>query len=72
MDDGIVQPEKAALKAADLRRRAEACRRLADMSDTEDRKSLWRQRADDWDQTCGQGCKAAAVKKTNCDASLTT
>jgi hypothetical protein len=35
---------------AELRRKAEACRRLADMSEAAERKALWLQRADEWEQ----------------------
>lgn len=34
---------------AQLRRKAEACRRLADMSEDIDRKAMWLQRADYWE-----------------------
>lgn len=33
-----------------LRMKAEACRRLADLADDVDRKDLWLKRADDWEQ----------------------
>jgi hypothetical protein len=35
---------------AQLRRKAEACRRLADMSEDADRKAMWLERADYWEQ----------------------
>jgi hypothetical protein len=33
-----------------LRRKAEACRRLADMDQSADRKTLWLKRADQWER----------------------
>jgi len=33
-----------------LRRKAEACRQLADMDQSAERKALWLKRADDWEQ----------------------
>jgi hypothetical protein len=36
-------------KATELRIKADACRRLADMDDNRSQKSIWRERADDWE-----------------------
>jgi hypothetical protein len=33
-----------------LRRKAEACRQLADLDQTGERKALWLKRADDWER----------------------
>jgi hypothetical protein len=46
--------------AAELRRKAEACRRLADLSDNAKRKALWLERADNWE---GLAIKAAKQSK---------
>lgn len=35
---------------AQLRQKAEVCRRLADMADDAGRKALWLERADHWEQ----------------------
>jgi hypothetical protein len=39
-------PDEPAL----LRLKAEACRRLADLSEDSERKTLWLKRADDWEK----------------------
>lgn len=39
---------------AELRRRAEACRRMADLSNTEERKRLWLEKAADWERLAGE------------------
>jgi hypothetical protein len=42
---------------AQLRRKAEACRRLADMSEDAKRKAMWLERADHWEQLAVKAAK---------------
>jgi hypothetical protein len=35
---------------SELRQKAEACRRLADISESAERKALWLKRADEWEK----------------------
>jgi hypothetical protein len=49
-------------QAAALRSKAEACRRLADMADDPLQKSLWSERADNWDALAKQAEQAARRK----------
>lgn len=49
-------------QAAALRSKAEACRRLADMADDPLQKSLWGERADNWDVLAKQAEQAARRK----------
>lgn len=49
---------------AQLRLKAEACRRLADIShDHTERKALWLKRADDWEQLARKAEKRQRTKK---------
>jgi hypothetical protein len=50
-------------KATELRIKAEACRRLADMDDDPLRKSLWRELADDWEALAKKADLSAAKRK---------
>jgi len=50
-------------KAAELRMKAEACRRLADMSDDALQKAIWLERADDWEGLAKKAERAAAKRK---------
>ena len=43
--------------------KAEACRRLADMSDDGLRKTIWLERADDWEGLAKKAERAAAKLK---------
>jgi hypothetical protein len=36
--------------STELRQKAEACRRLADISESAERKALWLKRADEWEK----------------------
>lgn len=44
-------------EAAQLRRKAEACRRLADMSEEVERKVIWLERADYWEELAAKAAK---------------
>jgi hypothetical protein len=45
-------------EAAQLRMKAEACRRLAELSDDFAREALWLRRADHWEQLATEAAKA--------------
>jgi hypothetical protein len=47
---------------AQLRLKAEACRRLAEMPENAERKDLWLKRADDWDQLANEAEKKLRPK----------
>jgi hypothetical protein len=49
---------------AQLRLKAEACRRLADISDDRtERKALWLKRADDWEELARKAEKRRRTKR---------
>lgn len=51
-------------EAAQLRLKAEACRRLADISnDRTERRALWLKRAGDWEQLASKAEKQLRVKR---------
>lgn len=57
--DGVPGAYSAAVfdEPAQLRQKAEACRRLADMSEDAARKALWLERADHWEQLAVKAAK---------------
>lgn len=48
---------------AQLRLKAEACRRLADLAEDAERKALWLKRADDWEQLATKAAKPPRSRK---------
>lgn len=48
-----------AIEAGELRRKAEACRRLAAIGETEERRTAWLRRADEWDKLAVDAAKQA-------------
>ena len=48
--------------SADLLRKAEACRRLADIADDLERKTLWIERAVEWDRLAHKTAKQPRPK----------
>lgn len=45
---------------AELRRKAEACRQLAELAENGERKNLWLNRAAEWEQRATDAAKARA------------
>lgn len=50
---------------AELRRKAELCRRLADISDDADQKARWLERASDWERLAERRKHGRAKPNTN-------
>jgi hypothetical protein len=48
---------------AQLRLKAEACRRLADLAEDAQRKALWIERADHWEQLAAKATKRPQQQK---------
>jgi hypothetical protein len=48
---------------AQLRLKAEACRRLADMAEDAQRKALWTERAHHWEQLAAKAAKRPQQRK---------
>jgi hypothetical protein len=48
--------------SVELLRKAEACRRLADLSEDLERKTLWIERATEWDRLASKASKQARAK----------
>jgi hypothetical protein len=48
---------------AQLRQKAEACRRLADIAEDAQRKALWIERADHWEQLAAKAGERPQLQK---------
>jgi hypothetical protein len=49
------------VEAGELRRKAEACRRLAAIGATEQRRAEWLRRADDWEKLAAHAAQQAYI-----------
>jgi hypothetical protein len=58
--------------ADEFRRKAEACRRLADLSPEADRKSHWVGQACEWDQFAAQALKLSRRKQRSISSQQTS